>query len=540
LTVNSYIGVDNAGDIFPKLNNGNDIYNNKLWMESIKELGAEFVVFHYRPEGNTAEQREFIKKMSEAFEENDLEYILNLETANWGRSIIDKDGWDWANHPDGLHYFNFKPEVLKETVKSPAFLGVMYDEPEHMQMHNNYIFVNGEKFNLPFFADTKGMSLTEAEDAVNKRAARVVNEYKTAGTLHIAAEHVFPVLFHNFASAGMTLSYKQMKENWNPVWAACAMGAALQYNAELWACIDLWGIGKYPGHSPDELKNNLIYAHWLGNDRIYVENLNYNGSLYSVITDDSGIQSIKLSEYGEIFRWFAKEYLPNNPRNYTFRDLRPDVAIIRFDDTDCGQGIQRDWDSPALKNQLYGNSLIKSNEITSNWIKIWHLISHGEILKESLSWNFGKKTVYSKIPHKSFAPVNNVVVFDEKVRKNNMKTLKLAFLTGITVSKATLEDLQELVKENGLIVVSTPELTPESIKKQYTEGTFIIDDGKKGGKWIVTDNVLDEKVREQVKPYLGNNDEMRYVFGENQVLFKLEDADTISVSINGENKFKNE
>ena len=35
---------------------------------------------------------------------------------------------------------------------------------------------------------------------------------------------------------------------------------------------------------------------------------------------------------------FAKKYLPENPRSYTFRDFEPEIAIIRFDDTEWGQG----------------------------------------------------------------------------------------------------------------------------------------------------------------------------------------------------------
>src|SRR5690606_15596274 len=123
----------------------------------------------------------------------------------------------------------------------------------------NWIMEEGGKVDKPFLGETTGLSFYEADALVNQNAKILVDEIKAHNTPYVLTEHVFPVLFHNYARAGFTISYKLMKESWAPMWTAAAMGAALQYGDELWSCLDLWFAGvpgnspMYPGHSPNEL-----------------------------------------------------------------------------------------------------------------------------------------------------------------------------------------------------------------------------------------------------------------------------------------------
>src|SRR5690606_41002729 len=97
------------------------------------------------------------------------------------------------------------------------------------------------------------MSFKNADNAIFQSSKALVDECKINGTKNVYTEHVWPVLFHNFARSGMIPAYKQMKENWSNVWASCAMGACLQYDQELWACIDFWNFNSFAGHSAETL-----------------------------------------------------------------------------------------------------------------------------------------------------------------------------------------------------------------------------------------------------------------------------------------------
>jgi len=512
---NFLVGVDNAGDA---------TYAPDHLIAPMKELGLHFVVYHYYPESDLFSQKKSINAMGELFDKNKMGFILNTEVCNTREALTDEEGWNWYKGPNNTHRFTFKPEVLIQANKYRSFEGVMYDEPAHMQLNRNWIFVNNIKTDMPFLVETTGKSFEDADNLVYENAKMLVDEIKISQTPRVVTEHVFPVLFHNFARAGMTLSYKQLKESWAPLWAACAIGAAIQYNRDLWACTDLWFAGipgnspMYPGHSPEELKNNLIYSYWIGNDRVYVENLNYQGSLYRT---EGG--KIILNDYGKALKWFTHEYLPQNDRDYTFRDIKPEIAIIRFDDTDFGITGRN-----GFPDQLFGSKTLKSTIVTRNWMKIWNLVSQGVIStpENGISWlSYPLGT-----PHKSFAPMNGVVVFDQTVEKKHLETVKLAFLSGLMISSGTLASLEQLVKTNGLIVVTTPELAPASIKGKYTgTGTDIINDGATGGCWVVTDNFLDPIVKAKIKPLLGKENEMRYVFGNEEIIFKIGENDILTL-----------
>ena len=509
-----YIGVDNAGD-------REGAFKDPLWLESLKFLGVEFIMYHYVPRGTVSEQVAFIRGLSKLCESNNIQFVLNTERINWLENFVDDDGWDWCHGTDGLHYMNFKPEIMQALSESTAFAGLVLDEADHMQLHRSWVWqgtvsadtniANQEtKKNMVFLGDTNSLSLPEAEQLVLANGKRLVEEWKASGTHRIITEHVFPVLFHSFAEAGMTPACKQMKESWSNVWMACAMGAARQYERELWTCLDLWLSDRYPGHSPEELRNNLLFGYWAGVDRMYVENLNYEGSLVEIVQDD-GVPVNRLTKWGEQLQWFARQYLPANPRAYTFRDMKPEIAIIRFDDTDYGQAGEPFW-----PEWLYGSETLTCTPATSHWLKIWNVISHGVIPDNSLSWNTAK---YSEIPHRSFAPMNGVIVYDHKAGNRQLAGLKLAFLSGIMISDGTMEAIAKAVEHHGLVVVAPPELVPEFVYSGYKGGTCVQSCGN--GKWIVTDNVQSDELREEISTFLGSNDEIRYLFGDEEILFKI-------------------
>jgi hypothetical protein len=524
---NFYIGIDNSGD---KTNPGE--FFNPVAMDS---LGVEFVVYHYGgPTGTVEDEAKKMEKLGADFACAGLKVVVNVECGNWRLEMKSKDGYEWVSQPDSMHLFKFPPLVLKSLAQSDAVWGIQYDELEHSQITRNLsITLRHPGVELVSLAETTGMDFKSADNAVYQGAKSLVDECSSEGYQQVLGEHVWPVLFHNFARAGIIPVYKQMKENWSNVWASCAMGASLQYDQELWSCIDFWHYNNYPGHSAESLWSNLLFAYWAGVDKAYVESVGKH--TYDI--DDHG--RLTLQERGKALSRFAKEYVPGHPRPYTFRDLEPEIAIIRFDDTQWGQGPETyctvdDGDEKVnlyWKDWLFGAYDLRTSPESEEWIKAWHTITHGMVKKESLSWNAGN--VYEGMPYRCFAPANSVVVYDDSVRKEHLGTVKLAFLCGLFMSEGTLEDVGLLVRENGLVVVTSSRFAPRELVDQYEGGTQAFNSGK--GKWIITDDMAGDAVKEMVTPWIGNDNEIVFRFkGNRKVVMTISpDGKEVDVVIHG-------
>ena len=382
-TKNFYIGIDNSGDKFKP-----DEFFNPAATDA---LGVDFVVYHIKkPNGTIEEEAKKMERLGKQFDEKGLKVIVNVETGNFSLDVSSADGFSWVDQPNNLHLFKFPPQVLKSLNKSPAVWGIQYDELEHSQITRNLsITLRNPGIELVSLAETTGMDFKSADHAVYNGAKSLVDECTKLGTGMVLSEHVWPVLFHNFARAGITPVYKQMKENWSNVWAACAMGACLQYDQELWTCIDFWNHNNFPGHSAKELYGNLLFAYWAGVDKAYVEGI--RADMYK--QDES--ENVILLDRGEAFSRFAKEYVPENPRPFTFRDFEPEIAIIRFDDTEWGQGenvyctvdVNREGTEKLnlyWKDWLFGAYDLNTSPESEEWIKAWHTITHGMVKKEAL------------------------------------------------------------------------------------------------------------------------------------------------------------
>jgi len=511
---NFYIGIDNSGD---KCEPGD--FFNPVAMDS---LGVDFVVYHYRgPKGTVADEAKKMEKLGNDFKKANLNVIVNVESGNWNLNMKSTDGYEWVSQPGNLHLFKFPPEVLKSLNQSDAVWGIQYDELEHSQITRNLsITIEHPGVELVSLAEPTGMDFKSADEAVYEGAKSLVDECKSCGTRKVLTEHVWPVLFHNFARAGITPVYKQMKENWSDVWASCAIGACLQYDKELWACLDFWYHNTFPGHSAEELWGNLLFAYWVGADKAYVESIGKH--IYEI--GDNNI--LRLKERGEVLSRFAKKYVPNNPRPYTFRDFEPEIAIIRFDDTEWGQGPHTyctvDYHGKTIdyywKDWLFGAYDLHTSPASEEWIRAWNTITHGMVKKESLSWN--ACNVYDGMTYRCFAPANLPAVFDDTVTKEYLKSVRLAFLCGLYVSDNTLKDVTALVRKNGLVVVTSNRFAPQKFVAEYSSGTKEFNDGK--GKWIITDDMASDDLKKIVAPFTGNDDEITLRFkGNRKITMKI-------------------
>ena len=123
------------------------------------------------------------------------------------------------------------------------------------------------------------MSPEQAFLAVAAKVAELNHRYDSFGK-RLIFEITFPNYPFAFARAAAILAPKLLKENFNDLMYAVYRGAALEYHSkELWACIDLWFLDKFPdagklkatGHTPDELLATLKFAYTNGFDSIYIE-----------------------------------------------------------------------------------------------------------------------------------------------------------------------------------------------------------------------------------------------------------------------------
>ena len=483
----------------------------------IETFGFDLLVHHLQPAADLRQGQRFLTDMDGWCQRQGIDWVANLEAANWIAQFVDQEGRDWFNRPDGRHYFQFPDDMLAALGQLERLQGLMYDEAAHMQNCANCM---AEGIDQPWVYDPTGDRLEGAADAFAEAAAELAAHHAAYG-LSLYSEHVFPVLFHGLARGGWTAATKILKENWSPAYIACAMGAALQYGTELWITPDLWFMEDYPGHDAETYRSALLLAYHLGADAIYTENLAYDhrgagaGSLIQ-----AGSATFEVTEHGRVARWFRQSYVPANPRAYSFRDLIPRVAIIRQEDGCWGQA--HSW----LPDRLFGRADWQSSATTEAWLRLWHVLSRGVIPGDALSWHGGSNRGQ---PYRLFCPLEGVVVYDHHARKPLFEKAELICLTGLGVSAPTLDDVAACV-EAGATCVALAHLAPEAVRRE-AGGTGVVAAG--AGRWVLVEDFLDPLAVEHIVPTLPTGKTIRYRFGDTMVRFAPveDDPNRLEVSI---------
>ena len=437
------------------------------WIETpahllaFRDLGVNFLQVHLSPaqldNGEFADLLAFCKATG-------LRFALNNESANWATNATAPSGRSRFDASGGCHRWDIESAALDAATATGLFEGVVYDEGEHMQLCRNRIAYPRDSPGKPYLVETTGMTLPEAREAF-VGAARQVSDYHRQHGTRMIVESVFPSLWHPLAQAGVTLCPKLLKEDVYPVVLALALGAAKQYHAELWLTPDLWSMGHFPGHSVAKYDAALRLAHAAGVDNFYGEhfigNCRVRGATY------------ELTEYGMVLETFIRAYLPAHPRTYSYRDYEPEVAIIRFPDSDWGQASCYYWKA------LYGAENLKPTPETAEWMQVFSLLTGGKTDPRAVNAN---SAVYPKYEQPLIYPCPPTAVYDHLAGPELLRGVDTLFLCGICVSGPTLDAVRNRVRQ-GARCFTSARLCPEWVKKEAGTLPARVADGQ--GSWIV-------------------------------------------------------
>lgn len=421
------------------------------------------------------------------------------------------------------------------------FRGVVFDEVEHIRLLWNYS-------PTPLADFGKWRTLDEAYEGTLDGYRKLKSKFDGLGSPAVTATHIWPVLEHAAARAGWIVCPKICKELYSPVSLAIGMGAAKEYGRELWTDVDLWYYALVPGHTAEEMKSNLLLAYWLGSDLTYIEGAGHSmhragkqGPPFSLVNRIAA-DTYQLTPHGEALRWFCKEYLPAHPRPWTFRDIRPSIAVIHFDDTCHGQRYVT-----TFPDNLYGSPNLHSDADTEAWLGLWNLLTFGKTGRDGLTYfkvpvasggyqrDFPKGVYmdYASHPiaadmHTFFVPLNGVVVYDDLVGYDLLEDIPLLFVSGKRVSKRTMAAIHRCVRSGAVCVIWGP-LAKANGFGCWESGVKVVKEGK--GRFVITGDFQYSQIYGEVTPLLGRPDEISYVFGRNRVTLKRVTDNEVTVEV---------
>lgn len=491
------------------------------FVNSLRELGADFYVHHVLP---GTDHWDVVADITAA----GMDICLGNEYGNINGPWV-----------EGTNRYDIPDQAIVEASTSGRCMGLLYDEPEHLQINAGQYRKDGW---YPHWGSTEGLSLAQArskvEQSVRSRTehvSRIVEQAGLASTsVPLIAEHVFPTMFHTFARAGMDLCPKIMKESFQSLQLSTALGAAKQYGRALWICADLWGpdTGKwftrfpgFPGHSPQEFESALKMGYLMGPTHLFVENID--------VLLRHKPEGFMKTEFGEVWLQFVRKFIPENPLTWHHSQADPDIAVIHSDDSNYGQN-----------ERLFGNRTLQTQAITQSQsvFHIWHLLSRGTIpLHGSClhipGYDFPRHQLKQDVPldhfplvegfdgaagrrvHPLFYPLSNVLAFDDHVTADKLGQPKLIIVGGTTLSADTFAMIAKKA-EDGAVVVIADWLLPPDCPEQRRKS------GKTGfGSWIVANDFMTSEVKEAVEPFLGEKQRWTQRFGSTEVSMYPQDEE---------------
>ncbi len=461
------------------------------YVEMCQLFGLDFVMHHAVPMSSD------VGKLVERLDRHGLQYILGNEFYNFNGVF-----------EDGCSRGDIDLELLRG---ARGLIGLLYDETEHLQIHSRYYHADNPYFH---WADPNGGDMDDAEDAIFRAVSARV---KACDKIPVYTEHVFPIMNHIMARAGCSPCPKIMKEEFNSLTMAVAMGAAKQYGRSFGICCDLWGpdLGQWftrfwgmPGHSPQEFESSLKAAWLLCPSMMFVENVD------ALVR--SGNNGLSLTEFGEVFRDFAA-WRETQYRPYAFEGLRCKTAVIRSDD--C---IMSELGTFTRKGCFGADGFLPDSRNLS-FIRVMHALMHKTAAAHSLTMHncadyrlsaFRRypwtKEELKELPlnngipdappseHRCVYPLDEVLVFDEKVSADTVGNPELVILCSSRADRATAQTIETLMERGA-----------RAIAADWFRGLFSDDSDV-----LFVEDFQSKRFSALIERYLGDPTEWNVGFGE--------------------------
>lgn len=312
-------------------------------------FGVDFLMQHAMPQDERTE--DFVWDM----EKCGLQYMLGNEFGNIN-----------GPHCEGTNRYDVPQKLVRRAKRSENFLGLLYDETEHLQLHPS---VYRKDARLHQWLTTPCKTEEECEEAIVNNVKRLVDGYGT----DVYGECVFPSMMHLLARGGMHLSPKALKEEYQSVMFAVAMGACKQYKRKMCVTVDLWGfdVGEwftrlwgFPAHGVQEFYNALVLSWYMSPELLFVENCDP----LAISRGDS----FEITPFGEAYRLFLERYRGKTPP-YSHSDVQCEIAVIHADDGVFSANGTFDGAGS------YGFSEFPMNERKNSFFQVMHALSHGAV-----------------------------------------------------------------------------------------------------------------------------------------------------------------
>ncbi len=411
-------------------------------------FGVDFLMQHAMPQDERTE--DFVRDM----EKCGLQYMLGNEFGNIN-----------GPHCEGTNRYDVPQKLVRRAKRSENFLGLLYDETEHLQLHPS---IYRKDARLHQWLTTPCKTEEECEEAIVNNVKRLVDGYGT----DVYGECVFPSMMHLLARGGMHLSPKALKEEYQSVMFAVAMGACKQYKRKMCVTVDLWGfdVGEwftrlwgFPAHGVQEFYNALVLSWYMSPDLLFVENCDP----LAISRGDS----FEITPFGEAYSLFLERYRGKTPP-YSHSDVQCEIAVIHADDGVFSANGTFDGAGS------YGFSEFPMNERKNSFFQVIHALSHGAVSPAGTTfWNTEFQSfptaAYSRnektcgtLPlaegvgkekqtsfHKLFYPMHSVLVFDDLVQRETLGEPSLIIVCGERCRGETLRLVGEYAKKGTRVVV---------------------------------------------------------------------------------------
>jgi hypothetical protein len=362
---------------------------------SMRSMKIDFISWHILPEEEASPAR--LQAIVSFCRKNHWHYLFNTEVSNYRRDEVR------FRHSDGTYRYDLAGQTLAKLKGDPLFIGVIYDETDLIQAFLGMPDHAGKKVE-PALADTRNLSAAQAFMAVTEKVAELTQLYDAYGK-RLIFEMTFPDYPFAFARGGALLAPKLLKENFNDLMYAVYRGASIEYRSkELWACVDLWFLDKFPFagkygpgyHTPSQLMETLQFAYSAGFDYVYIEQA-------KALMDED----YTLTEFGHKVIEF--QHWRSTHKQGNWRTAPISYYVKRFPDGYWGQTY-----STFIPDHPYGSWIANPyRHLDEAWFQRLQELSAGNIPREADTWNATLSPYFKQHPYQTLAGIPATVVFDQ-------------------------------------------------------------------------------------------------------------------------------